>query len=552
MARRSNDSQRIALNRVRASKAVVPEAEETGAFVRENTGLKKNASMLDAVALNVSSMSAGAALATIGSTMVVLPKVAGVNLVDASLIAFVLSIPQIIVYTMMTKRLPRTGGDYVWVSRTLGGRLGSALGFMGYTMRTLAYLALIALSAVFAIGSVELFFDPSSRTALGLKLSGDIPGSNPLLQAGIAISILAAIVAVNVLRPRLGYVLVSVLAVLGMATLVLGIFVILGAGNAGVSSYVDSIGLSAGDANLTYGALASSYTGPSLDLSASLFVLPFFAMFIYPWLNAGPAVAPEIRGPRGMRWNVPVASLIVMVLVTSGFAAMYYAGGYQFVTAALSNPALVVGYSFNFWTLAMGVSSSRVIAWLLGIGWVLWVIAILAYGVIVESRYLFAQAFDRFLPEKVAYVNPRLGSPAVALLIELVVTGCFVAVGSVLYGGFKSLYGVVIASMIYFVFVGVAAVLHAMRKEKGSAKVVLSVSGALMAGAFVFVVYEFLANPTVWGTGATVMGIPGYSFAYLYVALSFLLGLGLYTFSKRTHGREGLNIDQAYEEIPPD
>ena len=40
-------------------------------------------------------MSAGAALATIGFTMASLTSVAGVNLVYASIIAFLLSVPQI-------------------------------------------------------------------------------------------------------------------------------------------------------------------------------------------------------------------------------------------------------------------------------------------------------------------------------------------------------------------------------------------------------------------------------------------------------------------------
>ncbi len=94
------------------------EKERSSVFVRESTGLVKNVSMLDAIALNVSNMSAGAALATIGFTMVALPSVAGVNLVYASLIAFILSIPQIVVYTMI-----RLGGFHA-PEETTSGSLG--------------------------------------------------------------------------------------------------------------------------------------------------------------------------------------------------------------------------------------------------------------------------------------------------------------------------------------------------------------------------------------------------------------------------------------------
>ena len=99
-------------------------------------------------------MSGGAALGIIGFTTVLLSSMSGVNLVYGSILAWCLSIPEIVVYTMMTTRVSRTGGDYVWVSRVYGGLFGGPLSFMGYTLETMAYMALIALAAVFAIGSV--------------------------------------------------------------------------------------------------------------------------------------------------------------------------------------------------------------------------------------------------------------------------------------------------------------------------------------------------------------------------------------------------------------
>ncbi len=529
------------------------EQERSSVFVRESTGLVKNVSMFDAIALNVSNMSAGAALATIGFTMVALPSsVSGVNLVGASLIAFILSIPEIVVYTMMTRRVSRTGGDYIWVSRTYGGLFGSALSFMGYTVETMAYLALIALSAIFAIGSVGLFFYPSSSFSLGLALPGDLAGSTPYVQLVVGALIFAVLIGINIFKPKYGYRLVSVLALVGVVAMVVGILALVSAGQTGVANYMNGLSSAVGDSSINYTSVASSYTGSTFNWAGSLFLLPFFAIFVYPWLNAGPAVASEIKGTRGIKWNVPIASFLVMILVTTAFGAMYYAGGFQFVTAALSNPTLVYDYSFNFWTLAMGAVNNTYVAWFLGIGWVLWTLAVLAYGIIVTSRYIFAQAFDRFLPERLATISPRYGSPVVTLLLELVVTVGLVAAGAVLYGGFQSLYAAVIASMIYFFFVGIAAVIHAFRNEKGTSKGILSLSGGLMAVVFAFIVYQFLTNPTIWGTSATALGMPGYDFAYIYVIVSFVLGIVIYLTSKSYHKSKGINIDLAYKEIPPD
>ncbi len=508
------------------------------AFVRKASGLRRDVSLLDVVSLNISNMSGGAALGTIGYTMVLLSSTSGVNLVYGSIIAWILSIPQIIVYTMMTTRISRTGGDYVWVSRVYGGFFGGALSFMGYTLETMAYLALIALAAVTSIGSVGLSL--GYENMLSLALPGNIPGANLPAQFVIAAVIFAVLITVNLLKPKAGYKIVAIAVIIAIAATFVGIFTLLGAGTTGVQNYMsflNSIG-----ANTTYTQVASSYTGPTFDFGATIFMLPFFSIFVYPWLNAGPAVASEIKGKGALRYNVLISSVVSLIVVTTAFAAMYYAGGFSFVNGALGNSNLVYNWTFNFWTLAMGVSSITAVTWFIGLGWILWNVAILAYGIIVLSRYLFAQSFDRFLPEKVAYVSPKYSSPSVALVIELVGTVILIGLASFFYGTLVSLYGAVVAAMIYFFFIGVAAVLYAFKNEKGTSKGVLSIAGALMAVIFAYITYQFLANYTIWG---------GNIIAYGWAAGSFIAGIAIYVISKSYYSKRGIDITLAYKELPP-
>ncbi|MGD0329674.1 MAG: amino acid permease [Nitrososphaeria archaeon] len=519
--------------------------EKSDVFIRQSTGLVKNVSFFDAVALNISNMSGGAALATIGLTMVLFPiigiSVTGMNLVYGSILAFLFSIPQIIVYTIMTRRLSRTGGDYIWVSRTLGGMFGSALSFMGYTLETLAYLALIVLSAVFAVGSVGVIM--GNGGFLGLALPGSIPGADTTSQFLLGSLIFLVLVLLNIFKPKAGYKLVSILTIVGVATLLIAVAVILGAGKEGVVSYANSIASSSNNANLTYNAISGSYSGTSFDFGATLLLLPFFAIFVYPWLNAGPAVASEIRGRKAIKWNVPLASFIIFALVTGGFAVMYYVGGVPFTNAALSNPIYVYDNFFNFWTLAMGVTSNVVLQWIIGIGWIVWNLSVLAYGIIVFSRYMFAQSFDRFLPSRLAYISPKYGSPVIVHVVDLVITVGLIGAVSYYYGTLTSLFGAVIASMIYFVFIGLAAAVYGSRKEKGGTKATLIVCGLLQAVVFLFIIYEFLAYSGVWG---------GNILAYGYAAGSFIAGLAIYLTSKWYHAKKGMNIDLAFKEIPPE
>lgn len=518
-----------------------------GVFVRESTGLVKNVSFLDSVALNISNMSMGALLGVLGITFVSVQaassvtgfSIAGVNLVAASILGFILAIPQFIVYTMMSLRFPRTGGDYIYVSRVFGGFWGSTLSFMGYTLETTAYLALIVLSAVFAIGAVGLVLGMGGSLALGLAVPSYVPGSNPIAQFTIGALIFSVLIAVNIFKPKYGYKLVSAFTIIGIATVLLAIAVLLTAGHEGVVNYFNSLNIK----GLTYDSVASSYKGPSFDLAATLFIMPVIAAFVYPWINATPAVASEVKGKTALKWNITIAAVTVFLLLTGALATLYYVGGQNFINAALSNPLLVFDYSFNFWTLAMGVSNNFAIAFILGLGWIVWNLGILAYGIIVISRYLLAQSFDRFLPARISYVSPKYGSPVVAHAVDLIITIALVGAAAVFYKGFESLFGAILASMAYFVFVGLAAAVYGLKKETGRARVLLVVFGILDAIVFAFLAYEFAAYPMVWGLN---------SLTYTFIILSFILGAAIYLTSKRYHLKRGIDISLAYKELPPE
>ncbi len=522
-------------------------SREKGGFTRESTGLVKNVSLFDAVAINVSYMSTGAALALIGFTMVLLPSVSGVNLVYASLIGFLISIPQVVVYTLMSSRTSRTGGDYVWMSRSLGGFTGSAVTFMGITMETMPYLALIALSTVFAIGSVGVALGNGSF--LGLSLPGNVAGASQLEQFALAAGVFAALIGLNVVRPKWGFKLVTVLMVVGILTLVLAVATVLVAGQHGVAGYIN--GLNATDSSsvpVTYQSLAGSYHGPTFNLAATLSMLPFFAIFVYPWFNASASVGSELKGRSAIRWNPAISAVLAFLVVTVPLAAMYYAGGLGFTNEALASPSLVNDYSFNFWTLAMGVSQDISVKTAIGLGWVLWEVAILAFGIITISRYLLAQSFDMFLPSKMAYVSERWGSPVFAHLFDLAVTVVLIGLAAFVYGTLVSLYGAVLASMLYFLFVGLGAFVYGIRRERGRDRVVLAVAGILMAAVFSYLSYEFLTATDI--LGQSLWG--GNQLAYGYIAVTFAAGVVIYLASRRYHRARGMDISLLFKEIPPE
>ena len=99
-------------------------------FVRRSTGLVREASAIDAAIFNaVFSAPVGATLAWgVFFALAVFP---GSDLVTATLIAFVLNIPVLIMMSLLAASMPRTGGDYVWVSRILSPPLAVVSNFDG-------------------------------------------------------------------------------------------------------------------------------------------------------------------------------------------------------------------------------------------------------------------------------------------------------------------------------------------------------------------------------------------------------------------------------------
>ena len=521
-------------------------------FVRESTGLVKNVSFLDSIALNFSNMSVGPLLTTLAGSSVatfVLVDVSGLNLVVASAIAFLLSIPQIIVYTMMSRRFPRAGGDYVWLSRTFGGFSGSTLSFWGYTMETLAFIALVAILLDYSIAGVgaEMGFAYGFATTTWVALFN--PGFWQFAVAGVAFS---AVIALNMLRPKAGYRFVTVLAVFGAISLVVAMAVLLGGGSSALTNYANGTGPYAGANNIalngtdSYNLVAATYVpsgGTFGNLGNMIYIMPVMFAFIYPWLNAGPAVASEMKGRKAIKWNVPASAVITFIFATSTFAVLYAVGGVPYINGLFHDYAYQLQIGPNFFSLAMGIANNQWVAWFIGIGWIALQFAVIAYAVIIFSRYLLAQSFDRFLPSRLSYVSSRFGSPLVAHAIDWVITMALIGVTAYYFGSISGIFGAIIASMIYFMFVGLAAVVHAIRKEAGASKAILAVAGFLNIVVFGFVSYQFLSNPGFTGLNDVT---------YFYSIVTLVAGALIYLASSRYHKSKGMDISLNYKELPPE
>ena len=155
--------------------ATTPGAGSGGSqlFVRQSTGLVREASALDATIFNaVFSAPVGATLAWgVFASLTLFP---GADIVTATVISGVINIPVIIMMALLASSMPRTGGDYVWVSRILSPPLALISNFGAALSATIGATYWARYFPVFALGPIlvtlGIFFNNQTPDRLGQQL----------------------------------------------------------------------------------------------------------------------------------------------------------------------------------------------------------------------------------------------------------------------------------------------------------------------------------------------------------------------------------------------
>ena len=500
-------------------------------FVRESSGLIKEVNALDAIMLNLGNMSAGVALFDSISPYIT----GGTVLWIAGLIGMLLSLPQAYIYIRLTKNMARTGGDYVWISRIINGPLGISMA-IALMLESTAFFALVAFFFSGAIGSVLSTIGTMDGISSLVSISNTI--STPVWSYAIGAILFAFIIGFNIFKAKWGYKLVTVSTLFALITT----FIAIGVIAVNIPDFSTAITPFLQKMNITP---PPSYTSsiPPFSWAATFLALPLFAIFTYPWMQATPAVAAEVKKLKYVEWGVLIPLLMSGLLITLGFGVLYAAGGYYLNTYEFTT--YPNQFIYTFWTVAMGLTSNPVLQWIIGIGLMSWEFAVLAYGVIVFARYMFAMSFDRVLPEIFTRLN-RSGSPVYTHILDLALTLSLLVLPVVSINGATALYGAIVIGMIYFLVVSIAGLRIGL---KGS-DIKLILASVFEAAYFIFLTYEAVTNPVFSFVQSNGMPNP---ITLGFVIGSFVVGAVIYYVSKVIRlRREGINIDLIFKEIPPE
>lgn len=259
-------------------------------------------------------------------------------------------------------------------------------------------------------------------------------------------------------------------------------------------------------------------------------------------------------GGTAISWVIAAAGILVFV----GLFGYSFMSAYGFL--GLINPATAPTGTFTVNVLVFATVNDPNITFLIGLGFALATFGLVAAPMLPASRILFAWSFDRLIPAQFASVSDRTRTPAFSLAVVGILTIIVAAIDayySSVLGGFLAT-TVIVA--IAFLPNGVSAALLPFRRKevynlapsivtrKIGGFPLLTLTGLVHAIGFLALIVLVFANPTASGTSNGQLG--GGPLAI--IAIGFVASVLFYPIAKKLRGRQGINLDLIFAEIPPE
>ena len=285
-------------------------------FLREATGLVKEIGLQHILAFNFINISFGVGVIYI---LTALPLFPGGDPVLATIITALIFIPLGVIYAMMLVAMPRAGGDYVFVSRTLHPALGFLLAFtfivwvLFYTGAFVNWIFTLALGpSLSIIGSLE-------GNASLVSLSSTVTSSTFVIVAGTIVLFFLGLIGTFFKRTLLRLVTYSVYA--GVISVVIMAIVLAATSPATFISRFNSYAAPITGSSDYYHAIISNsgYHFSGYALGATIGLIPI-AAFIFMYVSAQQIVGGEIKNVRKNSYRSMALTFIIGGIVSAVLA----------------------------------------------------------------------------------------------------------------------------------------------------------------------------------------------------------------------------------------
>ena len=362
-------------------------------------------------------------------------------MVNALIISALFIFFEVIVYAALISVMPRSGGDYVWQSRILGGAVGFILAVTGWWFilwlwvplygDMFRHIVLVPLLGVFGAKDLALWFAGTQMGSFSASIITLAIVSGFIM---LGMKTYARIQKFSFYGGMLGLLIVIGLLLMGSPA----------AFKAGLESNATSMfGAAPGvyDATVTLGTEAGAITPFSGGSLAVIFLVIPYMVFFNLWPNWGATLYGEVRGATdfkrnvaGMGWALGITTVLGIILlfairntigwdfyVQAGGAWWNYAWGYSEVAPALPvwpYPAMLAAF----------LTTNKLVQFLVIALMSLWWFGWCATVFLSSTRVIFAAAFDRLLPESVAKLDERTGTPSMRFVDDRSIGLCGVSI----------------------------------------------------------------------------------------------------------------------------
>jgi basic amino acid/polyamine antiporter, APA family len=527
---------------------------ERAVFVRKATGLVRGWSTRDAFIYAAFSIN----LITLGLWIFgYAPFIPEGSMLWAVLLAGFYLVVQGITYASLIAAMPRAGGDYVWISRVLGGGPGFVLAVTGWWFILWLWVPIYAnILNVEVIGPLAAIIGWEWGYTFW---SGD---DGIFVSSAITALLASAFISMGMRRYARFQKICFYGGLVGLGIMML--LLLFNSKDSFIANFneqsLDLYGVeNAYQATLAAGTDGFSPSGlGSFAFGATLLLIPMMAFFNL-WSSWGATLYGEVRGASDFRQNI--AAMAGALLATTLAAVVLFllfskTFGWDWYNAA--NNAYWAGtIPTGVWPypglLAASFLGSPVLQFLLVAVLSLWFFGWVGTVFLSSTRVIFAAAFDRALPEGVSKVD-RNGVPYVALLLMLIPG---IGLGALYaYNADFQTYTLAATLVIAVTFLGsaiAALVLPWRRKEIYDASPIakyrvmgiplITFAAGLFIVFLVFCLYKWFTDPD------EVYAVND-SGSLIFMGCLYLLALAIFVGSRVIRRRQGMDLSMAYGEIP--
>lgn len=496
----------------------------------------------------------------------------GSNLVLGIAFAFVFELPLALAYVWLATALPRSGGDYVFQSRVFGGGFGFTVVFSLFVIWILQWVALSGwLLAV--LGFAPMFIGLGVTTGVhGFTSIGTwAASSNGIIVLSILNAVASLVLLVSGFRNYVRFQRVMWATTLAAFAVMLILFfrvhpAVFQTKINGFAAAVD------GTKGFFAQAIAAAHKAgvnfnPPFYLFGTLMVAPI-AWTSLQWASYSVEQGSEIKNAHVFRNQlfIIVGSLAATALLLILLAvAMQHGIGRSGILLGSAGywlgvpQTLVAGTYLMPNLLAIALTGSPILVALIGLGYILNSFQIVCNSYIGTTRILVAQSLDGLLPEWFSRVHAKWKTPANAHLAYFAASLPVIwAFNKVPNWSTHWALGVTFANGATLILSGLAAALLPYRakalyeaspgaKFKVGGVPLVTILGGLGFGFGLFMVISFLTVKNLGLAFSASNPIP-----YVMVAATVVLGLIVYLLMRGVRARQGIQVQYAFAEVPPE